>query len=75
MLLNAGSQRFDNCLTWRRYGFVEFKNEDDADYAIKIMNMIRLGQNVSGLIGTTITANKSGTSGSPLFALHCFLFT
>ena len=69
------SQRFCNYSTWRRYGFVEFKNEDDADYAIKIMNMIRLGQNGSGLIGTTITANKSGTSGSPLFALHSFLFT
>lgn len=75
VLLNSGSQRFCNYSTWRRYGFVEFKNEDDADYAIKIMNMIRLGQNGSGLIGTTITANKSGTSGSPLFALHSFLFT
>ncbi len=24
------------------YGFVEFMGEDDADYAIKIMNMIKL---------------------------------
>ena len=24
-----------------RYGFVEFKNEEDADYTIKILNMIR----------------------------------
>lgn len=24
------------------YGFVEFMSEDDADYAIKIMNMIKL---------------------------------
>jgi len=24
------------------YGFVEFLEEDDADYAIKIMNMIKL---------------------------------
>lgn len=24
------------------YGFVEFLGEDDADYAIKIMNMIKL---------------------------------
>ena len=28
--------------THQGYGFVEFKNEEDADYAIKIMNMIRL---------------------------------
>eukprot|EP00929_Paragymnodinium_shiwhaense_P056050 TRINITY_DN28057_c0_g1_i1.p1 TRINITY_DN28057_c0_g1~~TRINITY_DN28057_c0_g1_i1.p1 ORF type:complete len:252 (-),score=78.62 TRINITY_DN28057_c0_g1_i1:178-933(-) len=34
------------------YGFVEFKNEDDADYAIKIMNMIRL-------FGKPIRCNKS----------------
>lgn len=25
-----------------RYGFVEFRSEDDADYAIKIMNMIKV---------------------------------
>lgn len=24
------------------YGFVEFMGEDDADYAVKIMNMIKL---------------------------------
>ena len=24
------------------YGFVEFKNEDDVEYAIKIMNMLKL---------------------------------
>lgn len=24
------------------YGFIEFLGEDDADYAIKIMNMIKL---------------------------------
>jgi splicing factor 3B subunit 4 len=24
------------------YGFVEFRSEEDADYAVKIMNMIRL---------------------------------
>eukprot|EP00435_Cladocopium_sp_Y103_P068593 s382_g31.t2 len=34
------------------YGFVEFKNEEDADYAIKIMNMIRL-------FGKPIRCNKS----------------
>lgn len=34
------------------YGFVEFKNEDDADYTIKIMNMIRL-------FGKPIRCNKS----------------
>lgn len=24
------------------YGFVEFKSEDDADYAIKIMHMVKV---------------------------------
>eukprot|EP00439_Symbiodinium_sp_Y106_P032867 s2867_g3.t3 len=37
---------------YRWYGFVEFKNEEDADYAIKIMNMIRL-------FGKPIRCNKS----------------
>ena len=34
------------------YGFVEFKNEDDADYAIKIMHMIKL-------YGRAIKVNKA----------------
>ena len=33
------------------YGFVEFQSEEDADYAIKIMNMIRL-------FGKPIRVNK-----------------
>ena len=36
------------------YGFVEFMGEDDADYAIKIMNMIKL-------YGKPIRVNKVGT--------------
>jgi len=38
--------------THQGYGFVEFKNEEDADYAIKILNMIRL-------FGKPIRCNKS----------------
>mmetsp|Transcript_80347 Transcript_80347/g.260300 ORF Transcript_80347/g.260300 Transcript_80347/m.260300 type:complete len:268 (+) Transcript_80347:69-872(+) len=38
--------------THQGYGFVEFKNEEDADYSIKIMNMIRL-------FGKPIRCNKS----------------
>jgi len=34
------------------YGFVEFKNEEDSDYGIKILNMIRL-------FGKPIRCNKS----------------
>lgn len=34
------------------YGFVEFMSEDDADYAIKIMNMIKL-------YGKPIRVNKA----------------
>ena len=29
-------------LTHQGYGFVEFLSEEDADYAIRIMNMIKL---------------------------------
>ena len=36
------------------YGFVEFLSEDDADYSIKIMNMIKL-------FGKPIRVNKVGT--------------
>jgi len=38
--------------THQGFGFVEFKNEEDADYAIKILNMIRL-------FGKPIRCNKS----------------
>ena len=34
------------------YGFVEFLSEDDADYSIKIMNMIKL-------FGKPVNANVS----------------
>lgn len=37
------------------YGFVEFMSEDDADYAIKIMNMIKL-------YGKPIRVNKVSSS-------------
>lgn len=43
------------------YGFVEFMGEDDADYAIKIMNMIKL-------YGKPIRVNKVG---SPLGYIQC----
>jgi splicing factor 3B subunit 4 len=36
----------------QNYGFVEFKNEEDADYAIKIMHMIKL-------FGKPIHVNKA----------------
>jgi len=38
--------------THQGYGFVEFKNEEDSDYTIKIMNMIRL-------FGKPVRCNKS----------------
>lgn len=34
------------------YGFIEFKNEEDADYAIKVLNMVKL-------FGKPIRLNKS----------------
>lgn len=37
----------------QNYGFVEFMGEDDADYAIKIMNMIKV-------YGKPIRVNKVG---------------
>mmetsp|Transcript_6183 Transcript_6183/g.17665 ORF Transcript_6183/g.17665 Transcript_6183/m.17665 type:complete len:255 (-) Transcript_6183:13-777(-) len=38
--------------THQGYGFVEFKNEEDADYAIRVLNMIKL-------FGKPIRLNKS----------------
>lgn len=43
----------------QNYGFVEFMGEDDADYAIKIMNMIKI-------YGKPIRVNKViTTAGGP----------
>lgn len=36
--------------THQGFGFIEFMSEEDADYAIKIMNMIKLfGKPIKGL--------------------------
>ena len=42
------------------YGFVEFMGEDDADYAIRIMNMIKM-------YGKPIRVNKVRTLAQVLF--------
>ena len=42
-------------LTHQGYGFVEFLSEEDADYAIRIMNMIKL-------YGKPIRVNKVSDS-------------
>lgn len=44
-------------MSHQSYGFVEFMSEEDADYAIKIMNMIKL-------YGKPVRVNK-------VRALHC----
>ena len=43
-------------LNHQGYGFVEFLGEEDADYAIKIMNMIKL-------FGKPIRVNKVTADG------------
>lgn len=40
------------CAPRQGYGFVEFRTEQDADYAIKIMNMVKL-------FGKPLRVNKS----------------
>jgi RNA recognition motif-containing protein len=45
------------------YGFVEFMGEEDADYAIKIMNMIKVH-------GKPIRVNKVGYSFNYYSYLH-----
>ena len=49
------------------YGFVEFMGEDDADYSIKIMNMIKM-------FGKPIRVNKvsqlAGTESEEVFRIH-----
>ena len=40
--------------THRGYGFVEFLSEEDADYAIKILNMIKLYGKPGSFFRTTV---------------------
>lgn len=49
------------------YGFVEFLAEDDADYAIKIMNMIKL-------YGKPIRVNKVKSFCGLIFSIFSNLF-
>ena len=49
------------------YGFVEFMSEEDADYAIKIMNMIKL-------YGKPIRVNKVSFSAIPCLLFLCLCF-
>lgn len=41
-LVNVHMPKDRVTMTHQGYGFVEFLSEEDADYAIKIMNMIKL---------------------------------
>ena len=42
------------------YGFVEFMGEEDADYSIKVMNMIKLYGKPIRVNKVNYTANPSG---------------
>jgi len=46
------SIRYRIVINVKGYGFVEFRSEEDADYAIKIMHMIKL-------YGKPIKVNKA----------------
>lgn len=46
------------------YGFVEFMGEEDADYAIKIMNMIKL-------YGKPIRVNKVSPLLCKIILIQC----
>lgn len=41
-LVNVHMPKDRIAMAHQGYGFVEFMSEEDADYAIKIMNMIKL---------------------------------
>lgn len=45
------------------YGFIEFMGEEDADYAIKVMNMIKI-------YGKPIRVNKVGRANCLLFVFQ-----
>lgn len=49
------------------YGFVEFMGEEDADYSIKIMNMIKL-------YGKPIRVNKASSVFVGSFHYYLFIF-
>ncbi len=53
LLVNVHMPRDRITQMHQSYGFVEFMGEDDADYAIKIMNMIKV-------YGKPIRVNKVG---------------
>ncbi len=42
MIVNVHQPKDRVTINHQGYGFVEFLTEEDADYAIKIMNMIKL---------------------------------
>ena len=48
--------------THQGYGFVEFLSEEDADYAIKILNMIKLYGKPGNFFGPRIWATCDGAS-------------
>jgi RNA recognition motif-containing protein len=54
-------------LSHQGYGFVEFMSEDDADYAMKVMNMIKL-------YGKPIRVNKVWVVSSYLVTCRLFEF-
>ena len=56
------------------YGFVEFLNENDADYAIKIMNMIRIF-NKPIRVNKPSVHHKNLDVGANLFIRKYFLFS
>ena len=43
------------------FGFIEFKTEDDSDYAIKIMHMIKVRILLKKLFGKPIKLNKASS--------------
>ncbi|XP_010490228.1 PREDICTED: splicing factor 3B subunit 4-like [Camelina sativa] len=50
----------------REFGFVQFRNEEDADYAIKVLNMIKLyGEHIS--VKKTLQDKESLDVGAHLF--------
>ncbi len=66
MIVNVHQPKDRVTINHQGYGFVEFLTEEDADYAIKIMNMIKL-------YGKPIRVNKVKENKKKLFFLVDFL--